>query len=56
MGTVNHMAIEEFAEVKERYDFLNTQITDLQKARDDLKRITDEIRAESTEIFLDTYQ
>jgi len=56
LGTVNHMAIEEFAEVKERYDFLNTQITDLQKARDDLKRITDEIRAESTEIFLDTYQ
>lgn len=56
LGTVNHMAIEEFAEVKERYDFLNTQVTDLQKARDDLKRITDEIRAESTEIFLDTYQ
>lgn len=56
LGTVNHMAIEEFTEVKERYDFLNTQITDLQKARDDLKRITDEIRAESTEIFLDTYQ
>lgn len=56
LGTVNHMAIEEFAEVKERYEFLSNQIADLQKAREDLKRITDEIRAESTEIFLETYQ
>lgn len=56
LGTVNHMAIEEFAEVKERYDFLTTQIADLEKAREDLKRITDEIKAESTEIFLDSYQ
>jgi len=49
------MAVEEFAETKERYDFLNAQIADLQKARDDLRRITEEIRAESTELFLSTY-
>jgi chromosome segregation protein len=55
LGSVNLMAVEEFAETKERYDFLNNQIADLQKARDDLKRITEEIRAESTEMFLSTY-
>lgn len=55
LGSVNLMAVEEFAEAKERYDFLNNQITDLQKARDDLKRITEEIRVESTELFLATY-
>lgn len=55
LGSVNLMAVEEFAETKERYDFLNGQIADLQKARDDLKRITEEIRAESTELFLATY-
>ncbi len=55
LGSVNLMAVEEFAETKERYDFLNGQITDLQKARDDLRRITEEIRAESTELFLVTY-
>ena len=55
LGSVNLMAVEEFAETKERYDFLNTQIADLQKARDDLRRITEEIRAESTEMFLATY-
>lgn len=56
LGTVNHMAIEEFNEVKERYNFLTNQIADLEKAREDLKRITDEIKAEATEIFLDSYQ
>ena len=55
LGSVNLMAVEEFAETKERFDFLNAQIADLQKARDDLRRITEEIRAESTELFLTTY-
>ena len=55
LGSVNLMAVEEFAETKERYNFLTTQIADLQKARDDLRRITEEIRAESTELFLSTY-
>jgi len=55
LGSVNLMAVEEFAEAKERYDFLTAQISDLQKARDDLRRITEEIRVESTELFLATY-
>ena len=55
IGSVNLMAIEEFAEAKERYDFLSGQLADLQKAKDDLTRITEEIRAESTEQFLATY-
>lgn len=55
LGSVNLMAPEEFLETKERYDFLSTQIADLVKARDDLKRITEEIKAESTELFLSTY-
>lgn len=55
LGSVNLMAVEEYGEAKERYDFLNNQILDLQKARDDLKRITEEIRVESTELFLATY-
>jgi len=55
LGQVNLMAPEEFAEVKERFDFLTNQINDLSKARDDLKHITQEITVESTELFLDTY-
>jgi chromosome segregation protein len=55
LGSVNLMAPEEFAETKERYDFLSGQLTDLSKAREDLEKITREIRAESSEMFIETY-
>jgi chromosome segregation protein len=55
LGHVNLMAPEEFAEVKERHDFLAGQIADLKKAREDLRTVTEEIRTESTRRFLDTY-
>jgi len=56
LGSVNLMAPEEFAEVKERFDFLNTQTEDLRKAREDLVRITSEIRSESSQLFLETFE
>jgi chromosome segregation protein len=55
LGSVNLMAPEEFAETKERYDFLSNQLGDLTRARDDLANITTEIRAESSRLFLATY-
>jgi chromosome segregation protein len=55
LGQVNLMAPEEFAEVSERYRFLTDQLADLRKAYEDLQKITREIRSESSEIFLETY-
>jgi chromosome segregation protein len=56
IGSVNLMAPEEFEEVKERYEFLTGQLEDLRKARQDLLRVTQEIHAESTRLFLETYE
>ncbi len=56
LGQVNLMAPEEFAEVKERYDFLNNQLDDLRKARENLIQVTGEIRKESAELFIKTYK
>ncbi|MDR1948812.1 MAG: AAA family ATPase [Spirochaetaceae bacterium] len=55
LGAVNLMAPEEFAETKERHDFLSGQIADLTAARGDLQKITAEIRAESADLFNVTY-
>jgi chromosome segregation protein len=56
LAPVNYMAPEEFAGVKERYDFLVTQLDDLKKAKDDLQQVTHKIRDESTALFLATFQ
>ena len=55
IGQINLMAPEEYAEVKERYDFLTAQMDDLVTAREDLKKITKEIKTESEELFLKTF-
>lgn len=55
MGTINHMAEEEFEQAKERYEFLNTQIDDLTKAKRDLEEVVTEIRSRSEELFMDSY-
>ncbi|MDR2402533.1 MAG: AAA family ATPase [Spirochaetaceae bacterium] len=55
LGAVNLMAPEEFAETRERHDFLSGQLADLSAAREDLQKITAEIKAESSELFTTTY-
>jgi chromosome segregation protein len=55
LGSVNLMAPEEFAEAKERYEFLTNQMADLEKGRQDLEKLTAEIRSESSALFRTTY-
>lgn len=55
LGQVNLMAVEEFAEIDERHGFLNQQLSDLKKAREDLHQITKEIRRESAHLFAETF-
>lgn len=56
LGQVNLMAPEEFAEVSERHGFLNHQLEDLRRAKEDLSLVTQEIHRESAQLFLNTYK
>ena len=55
LGTVNLMAPEEFNEVKERYERQKTNFEDTQKSLENLKRVAEEIKSKSAEMFLETY-
>ena len=56
MGAVNHAAIEEYAELKERYDFLKAQTDDLWTSKNALVADIDEINATSQKLFADTFE
>ncbi|NDC74392.1 chromosome segregation protein SMC [bacterium] len=55
MGAVNTGAIEEYAELKQRYDFLKGQSDDLATAKADLVRTIDEINQTSMSQFQITF-
>ncbi len=54
LGHVNVSAIDEYKEVKERYDFMHTQITDLEEAEKQLSDIIVKLEAEMREKFSQT--
>jgi len=55
MGPVNLVAIEEYAELKERHEFLKDQSEDLWKSKDQLLAAIEEINKTSTQLFQDTF-
>jgi chromosome segregation protein len=56
MGAVNLVAIEEYAELKQRYDFLHGQVTDLTTAKTELIKAIDEINQTSLQQFQVTFE
>jgi len=56
MGAVNLVAIEEYAELKERYDFLKAQTDDLWTSKNALVADIDEINATSQKLFAETFE
>ncbi len=53
---INHMAIDDFKEVEEQYNFYTKQLDDLNKAKADLEKVLAEIQQKSEEMFLTTYK
>ncbi len=55
LGRVNPLALEEFAALEERYNFLSTQLEDVKSARKDLLDVVDEVDARILQVFTEAY-
>ncbi len=55
LGNVNVGAIEEYQEVRQRYDFLKAQVEDVEKSKAELGRMISELSAEMRRIFTQSF-
>nr|WP_216645384.1 chromosome segregation protein SMC [Isoptericola halotolerans] len=56
IGTVNPLALEEYAALEERHRFLTEQLADLKGSREDLLQIVAEIDERVQQVFAEAYQ
>lgn len=55
IGHVDLDAVNKYAEVRARYDAMNTQISDMEKAKKDLTDIIDQLESEMKTSFVDSF-
>lgn len=55
MGSVDLDAVNKYEELKVRYDHMNEQITDLEKARKELNGIIEQLEVEMKSAFVDSF-
>ncbi|MBM7367552.1 chromosome segregation protein SMC [Gordonia hydrophobica] len=55
LGRVNPLALEEFAALEERYNFLSAQLEDVKAARKDLLDVIEDVDARILQVFTDAY-
>jgi chromosome segregation protein len=55
LGRVNPLALEEFAALEERYNFLSTQLEDVKAARKDLLDVIEDVDARILQVFTEAY-
>lgn len=55
LGRVNPLALEEFAALEERYNFLSTQLEDVKAARKDLLDVIEDVDARILTVFAEAY-
>ncbi|MGQ9409270.1 chromosome segregation protein SMC [Mycolicibacterium gilvum] len=55
LGRVNPLALEEFAALEERYNFLSTQLEDVKAARKDLLDVIAEVDTRILQVFTEAY-
>ena len=55
LGSVNVSAIEEYKEVKERYEFMNAQVTDVERSKKELLNLIDELTDKMSKQFREQF-
>ena len=55
LGRVNPLALEEFAALEERYNFLSTQLEDVKSARKDLLDVIADVDTRILQVFAEAY-
>ncbi len=56
LGSVNVDAIEEYREVSERYEFLSTQVQDVEVSREELLKLIGDLTVQMREMFIERFR
>ncbi len=56
LGSVNVEAIEEYREVSERYEFLSTQVQDVEVSREELLKLIGDLTSQMKDMFMDRFR
>lgn len=55
LGNVNVSAIEEYKEVSERYEFMSTQVGDVEKSKKEIEKLITELTKQMKEVFVESF-
>ncbi len=56
LGPINNLAIQEYRDLKKRFEYYINQKVDIEKAREDIISVIEDINKTSVELFLSTFQ
>ena len=56
LGSVNVGAIEEYKEVAERYEFMKTQVDDVEKSKKEIESLIRDLTKQMKEVFVDSFE
>ncbi len=56
LGTVNVSAVEEYKEVSERYEYMSGQISDIEKSKEELIKLIEELTGKMAERFREQFR